>query len=796
MKKFLILLVRALLKRQPQRKMSCCLDFSAVAFNMRGPICILILLANGSASAELVCQRWGAAKTHCPHPGTLKMTGDKKASHLTVDLSSLPKETTIHRASLVHLGGAQPIDPIEIYLADTTGAPKSGKPLVLQPPWFRSFELTESVRQWVKDPATNFGMRLVNFEDFNLRQAFVEILYEGKAKDLPEQVSKLKVLHHDGQTFLVFKELPIFQPPADKLIWVDKFMPNHHQTVVAMEPGKAYGDVPRLPAVRLQELRDLQGLKVRDKPLGDNSQNMPPHVRLRELPEVAYRIYRSRQQITPETLPSAEQIGEVKPLCAYVEGMTIVDSEGEYRNKRERGDSIIPTHRLGENLLALPGEAYYVHSPREEGKFFYAVTALQNGTENVSQISSENSLADPLEEKLGTPKPILQYVMPSIVYRSKVEMLEHHHDYYLAPPLANLPINNPLEISVGVSAQFKSKGPLYIGGLRSTDPSQLQLLIQHDIAYSGCVCYSEGRGTLRSFKETKVDFFSERYMLAMIQWAMSHWETDRDQIQSDLPTHFTIRHPELFAQYGTDPAGVYELNMDQRWNPFSGSLASRLGPAETATTVDGQRAWDVFFIGAYLSKNPAKDIPFMGCLMNQAKDGNHGAEYGWQDDPKGFAALRDARQPYVATWGGGSTSREVRSLIRTIRLGRSIPAFSRCSLDNNPGNGDPDDGDPLGQLNGFLLWQDADLVDEENLWEMTVCLAGDSPDTSCVVDVTPRHCMKFKPKAGQQFKWSNTTLEDARELGSGELAADQWGLVTLPQITVTKQKGRIKVFVK
>ena len=32
------LLVRALPKRQPQLKMSCCLDFSAVAFNMRGPM--------------------------------------------------------------------------------------------------------------------------------------------------------------------------------------------------------------------------------------------------------------------------------------------------------------------------------------------------------------------------------------------------------------------------------------------------------------------------------------------------------------------------------------------------------------------------------------------------------------------------------------------------------------------------------------------------------------------------------------------------------------------------------------
>ena len=52
-----MLLVRALLKRQPLRKMSCCLDFSAVAFNMHGPIRLflsalvsLTFISSGSAN--------------------------------------------------------------------------------------------------------------------------------------------------------------------------------------------------------------------------------------------------------------------------------------------------------------------------------------------------------------------------------------------------------------------------------------------------------------------------------------------------------------------------------------------------------------------------------------------------------------------------------------------------------------------------------------------------------------------------------------------------------------------------
>ena len=39
-----------------------------------------------------------------------------------------------------------------------------------------------------------------------------------------------------------------------------------------------------------------------------------------------------------------------------------------------------------------------------------------------------------------------------------------------------------------------------------------------------------------------------------------------------------------------------------------------------------------------------------------------------------------------------------------VRLDRSLPAFTNCSLDGNPGNGDPKDGDAEGQCNLYLLW--------------------------------------------------------------------------------------------
>jgi hypothetical protein len=75
---------------------------------------------------------------------------------------------------------------------------------------------------------------------------------------------------------------------------------------------------------------------------------------------------------------------------------------------------------------------------------------------------------------------------------------------------------------------------------------------------------------------------------------------------------------------------------------------------------------------------------------------------------------------------------------------------------------------------------------------MTVFLDGSCPREGCTVDLTPRHCGKFKPRPGQKLTWTNTT-PDGRRAGSGTVTADQWGLVTIQDLTVTKAQHRIAI---
>jgi hypothetical protein len=136
---------------------------------------------------------------------------------------------------------------------------------------------------------------------------------------------------------------------------------------------------------------------------------------------------------------------------------------------------------------------------------------------------------------------------------------------------------------------------------------------------------------------------------------------------------------------------------------------------------------------------------------------------------------------------------EIAAALPRMKLESAMPAFSNCSLDNNPGNGDPADGDFVGQINGYLLWDDGDCADQPHRWEMTVWVVKGCPDDRCTVDVTPRHCKAFKPKPAERFKWTNTSIAENNTIDSGDVAADKFGLVTLPQVTVTKGRNRLAI---
>jgi len=752
---------------------------------------VLLLALSAMGRGEVVSETWGG-KGRFTHPETLKVVSAGQTTRLSFDLSAVPVGAKILHASLFIPGG-QPREPIRLFAGSgSEEAAPSREPLKLEAPWFRSLDATEAVRDACR--VTHRASFLAESFGGSPAACRLEVRYEGKAKELPPQVEGLRVIHHDGQTFLRWKEVPAYRPPANATLWITRMA--GLKTETATEPGNGVKGFPRATAITLKTFRDLEGLAVRDKPVGHMRRDMAPFVRLREVPEVRYRVYRHTERITPANLADAQLVGEASVLCAYQDGFIHFHSHGEYYDPYEEGQSVIPTWSVGAGEPVLPGEAFYVHTPLAAGRFCYAVTVVQDGTENASALSDANSLAQPIEERADPRQPVPQFVTVNRTRYGQADAAEYWFAYWLAPPFSNVPDNRPRRVIMAIPDGWRTPGPLSVATRPQAGPSWMvdkidtaYLYIEQDVAYGGDLCYSQGQVTLRSFREAKVDYFSDRYVTAIVQWALGKWNVDRSRITSSVGTHYGIRHPELFPILWFGP---YEVDYDQKWNPACGSLAGRLGPRDLALTVDGQPAWDAFNIAAYLTANPDKDIPFWVHDV-EGKESGHAIEYGWQDDPKGLAALRDARQPHVAHWGGGSLSREVTAGLAAMSWTKSVPAFSRCSLDANPGNGDPSDGDPWGQINGYLFWDSADVADEPGRWEMTVFLAKDCFDDACSVDITPRHCRAFKPKPGEPFRWTNSFLADGRVIQSGQLTADRWGLATVPKATVSRGKNRIRI---
>jgi len=758
---------------------------------------ILGLLVVSTAHADLVRERWAGDDKSVPatHPATLKVVQDGKALRLSFDLAAIPRGAKVHHASLCCFtqNDRQPDQPADLRIVkkvDAQGVPvPGGKPLELEAPWFRSFDATEAVADWVKDPARNLGLVVVSFDKLLAGMTCLDVLYEAPAAgDVPPQVAGVRAVHHDGQTFIVWKEHTAFTPRPQDVIWVDELCLTGDK--LADGPGKTARGLDRLPAIALKTLRGLQGLTGRWEPSG--FQGIKPLVREKDVPPVRYRVYRHTAPITAATLPKAERIAEVAPLSAYDDGMANVTYKGEFIDQRELPGSIIATYCTEDARPLAPGECLYVHTMRDKGRFYYAVTQVLGGTENVSRFGDGNSLAAPIDEAVAPPQPVLQFIQEN-AHRKGVP--EYWFRYWGGPPTYHLP-SRMFRLAASVPPKYKAPGPLQLGTIPddwnvrekiNVPPEDaVRLMIEPIHGYMPDLCYNEGEGTLRAALQSKVDYFAERFMVNLIEWAIRKWGIDRTRISGDM-LHFGLRHPEIFAVMSF---GTYTTTYDYRWAPGSGSLPQLLGP-KGIKTVDGEDAWSALSVGWYVNRYPDRNIPFLACQSNVGKDSGHTSEFGWQDDPRGWSGLSKARATYAASWST-DFSRELHEGLKQVDWTKTLPAFSRGSLDNNPGNGDPTDGDYYGTINGWLLWQN-DSVDEPGRWEMTVYVIASCLRSDCTVDITPRHCKAFKPKPGQKFRWTNTALADGKVVQSGELTADKWGLVTVPAAAVSKGRNRIVI---
>jgi glycerophosphoryl diester phosphodiesterase len=161
--------------------------------------------------------------------------------------------------------------------------------------------------------------------------------------------------------------------------------------------------------------------------------------------------------------------------------------------------------------------------------------------------------------------------------------------------------------------------------------------------------------------------------------------------------------------------------------------------------------------------------------------------------PEMIHAMVSTRRAFAASWStnGPGPTRPLHDLVPGIRLHQSLPAFTGCSLDHSPGDGDHADAQKGGGINLYPRWDPETIVDERDRWEMTVYLSRECPGEEATLDLTPRRCQKFRAGPGELFRWIRTSPGENRPLQRGESRADRWGLVTLKGLRISRKKQRI-----
>lgn len=206
-----------------------------------------------------------------------------------------------------------------------------------------------------------------------------------------------------------------------------------------------------------------------------------------------------------------------------------------------------------------------------------------------------------------------------------------------------------------------------------------------------------------------------------------------------------------------------------------------------------------------------REMPFMRLVM-----GKQDVLGPWEDVVLAFDQIEALRwgahiywdeRDHIAHWPGthwtGSERHHVDAMTR-YRNDQSFPAFTNADTDPVTPGRQPDvgregreSGDPWGTWGGYLDWDVDSIVDTPMEWSVSIFLFTDSnfendvaPMDWMTADVTIRRAQEFRHAPGTTLAWSIDTDDGGL---AGEVEVDDVGLVTIPQIPITKTARTLTV---
>jgi len=631
------------------------------------------------------------------------------------DLSALPKGTTVFRADLLvyrttRVDGRmdEARTDIEVHPLVAQAEPRTlGEPLALRPPWFDRFGATEAVRGWVAGkPNGGFFVKACPF--WNAEATCLDVWYEGSAKDVPLQATGLRAFHRAGQTFLTWREMagPV---GSDAIRW---------------------GQLKRI----------LDGLDAERR--------------------VRYCVYRHSRRITARNLHEAELLAVVKPLsCWNVGGRNIDRPIDQVIATRD----VLPTHHwnpfrdasvdgpygrdcpidrfvIREGDGPLPrGTGLYVHTATERARAYYAVVTCVGGVQNTIELSEANALRRPVAESPAEPEPVLQGELPRMPFFN-FDQKRRHYVRWVASPLANVPYQYH-NWSVGLPTGLGKGAPLELSLHRDGHSCwRTQYRIERD---SIVLCpydfpmrswwygYHESLGTLRSFRQGRIQPYAERRLLSFIAWACRRWPVDRSRIlvtgcrggaSASGALHLGLRHPGVFslviAGHPIIDYTAFSRRTDRHAAAQALSMQAAWGRPDWDTrTGEGRSFWDQHDLVKVLAATPpTAELPYVAMSSSHTEGASR----------RFYEAMLSQRRGLIAEfeWGGtryipvSATGTSPNVIRLDIRLDKACLALVSPQSRQLVSEG------KMGRFHTHLRWRD--VADEPGQFAATIAADANS----------------------------------------------------------------------
>lgn len=302
--------------------------------------------------------------------------------------------------------------------------------------------------------------------------------------------------------------------------------------------------------------------------------------------------------------------------------------------------------------------------------------------------------------------------------------------------------------------------------------------------------------------ERKNDYmahYTERWLLYIVDWVTEKYEADPMKIYATGASMGTgvlrlaLHNPERFALVDA-LVPFFDLTFDDGKQSLKRRYIGLWGTVDVKNE-DGGPISDRVNLVRFMQRTKS-DVPFLIIRVGR----QDGSVY-WRSKPAFFKALEDGRHGFLAGWDNGNHSTAMRKPIpefpnfrdvswysKRFALDKSFPAINRCSLDSDYGNGDADDGDPVGFLHRGIDWEV--LEDAKTTYRIRFFCTIKDASYPVTFDMTPRRLRQFRVSPGEPVtaKTSDVRGDDTRRLRAD---VDSEGLVTVESVSLDSAEGVI-----